>query len=72
MRLPDPDWPYVCYTSHDWVEVCDWCATTIGDFDRDWYKLGEDIAAQSIYTDYKSTYMFRQQQHAVLFELKWS
>jgi hypothetical protein len=72
MRLPDPDWPYVCYTSHDWVEVSDWCATTIGDFDQEWYKLGEDIAAQSIYTDYKSTYMFRQQEHAVLFELKWS
>ena len=72
MRLPDPDWPYVCYTSHDWVEVCDWCAATIGDFDQDWYKLGEDIAAQSIYTDYKSTYMFRDEQHAVLFKLKWS
>lgn len=69
MQLPDQDWPYICYTSHDWVEVCDWCAITIGDFDQDWYKLGEDIAAQSIYTDY-STYMFRQQQHAVLFELK--
>ena len=72
MRLPDPDWPYICYTSHDWVEVCDWCAATIGDFDQDWYKLGEDIAAQSIYTDYKSTYMFRDEQHAVLFKLKWS
>ena len=72
MRLPDPDWPYVCYTSHDWVEVSDWCAATIGDFDQDWYKLGEDIAAQSIYTDYKSTYMFRDERHAVLFELKWS
>jgi hypothetical protein len=72
MQLPNPDWPYVCYTSHDWVEVCDWCAATIGDFDQDWYKLGEDIAAQSIYTDYKSTYMFRQEQHAILFRLKWS
>ena len=71
MQLPDPDWPYVCYTSHDWAEVCDWCAATIGDFDQDWYKLGEDIAAQSIYTDYKSTYLFRDERHAVLFRLRW-
>ena len=71
MRLPDPDWPYVCYTSHPYPEVQAWCEASIGVFDRDWYKLGEDIAAQSIYTDYKSTYMFRQQQHAVLFKLRW-
>jgi hypothetical protein len=72
MRLPDPEWPYICYTSHPYPEVCAWCEITIGTFDREWYKLGEDIAAQSIYTDYKSTYMFRRQEHAVLFELKWS
>ena len=71
MRLPDPEWPYICYTSHDWQEVCDWCDKTIGVFDRDWYKLGEDIAAQSINADYKSTYMFRDEQHAVLFKLRW-
>jgi hypothetical protein len=72
MRLPDPDWPYVCYTSHDWPEVCAWCEATIGTFDQEWYKLGEDIAAQSIYTDYKSTYMFRDERHAVLFKLRWA
>jgi hypothetical protein len=72
MHLPNPDWPYVCYTSYDWPEVCAWCEATVGVFDQDWYKLGEDIAAQSIMSDYKSTYLFRQEQHAVLFELKWS
>ena len=71
MRLPDPEWPYICYTSHDWEEVCDWCDKTIGVFDRDWYKLGEDIAAQSINADYKSTYMFRDERHAVLFRWRW-
>jgi hypothetical protein len=72
MRLPDPDWPYICYTSHDWLEVTEWCRQNIGEFDRDWYKLGEDIAAQSIYSDYKSTYLFRDERHAVLFRLRWS
>jgi len=71
MQLPDADWPHVCYTSHDWLEVTEWCRQNIGEFDRDWYKLGEDIAAQSIYTDYKSTYMFRDERHAVLFRLRW-
>ena len=72
MRLPDPDWPYICYTSHPYPEVQAWCETNIGVFDQEWYKLGEDIAAQSIYTDYKSTYMFRNERHAVLFKLRWS
>jgi hypothetical protein len=53
------------------MEVADWCAVNIGDFDQDWYKLGEDIAAQSIMSDYKSTYMFRDERHAVLFKLRW-
>jgi hypothetical protein len=72
MQLPDKDWPWVCYTSHPWPEVCAWCEKIIGEFDRDWYKLGEDIAAQSIMSDYKSTYLFRQEQHAVLFRLRWA
>ena len=72
MKLPDPTWPYICYTSHNWEEVCEWCKANIGEFDRDWYKLGEDIAAQSVMSDYKSTYMFRREQDAVLFRLRWS
>ena len=71
MQLPDPDWPYICYTSHSYPEVQDWCETNIGQFDQEWYKLGEDIMA-SIMSDYKSTYMFRQYEHAVLFELRWA
>ncbi len=71
MKLPDDAWPHVCYTSHPWPEVCAWCEQNIGQFDQDWYKLGEDIAAQSIMTDYKSTYLFRDERHAVLFKLRW-
>ena len=71
MRLPDTDWPHVCYTGAYWPDVVAWCEQNIGEFDQDWYKLGEDIMAQSIYTDYKSTYMFRDERHAVLFKLRW-
>jgi hypothetical protein len=72
MRLPDADWPYVCYTSHPYPEVQAWCEQNIGQFNQEWYKLGEDIAAQSIMSDYKSTYMFRDQRDAMLFELRWA
>ena len=72
MQLPDSDWSYVCYTSHPYEEVCAWCEANVGVFDQDWYKLGEDIMAQSIMSDYKSTYMFHNEQHAVLFKLRWS
>jgi hypothetical protein len=72
MRLPDPEWPYICYTSHPYPEVQAWCEANIGQFDREWYKLGEDPAAQMINPDYKSTYMFRDEKHAVLFKLKWT
>ena len=72
MQLPDPNWPYICYTSHPYPEVCAWCEQNIGKFDQEWYKLGEDIAAQSINPDYKSTYMFKSEKHAVLFKLKYT
>ena len=71
MKLPDPEWPFEEYTSHPWPEVCAWCEQNIGEFDRDWYKLGEDIAAQSIMTDYKSTYLFKREQDVLLFRLRW-
>lgn len=72
MKIPDPEWPYVCYTSYPYPEVQEWCEQNIGKFDQEWYKLGEDIMAQSILADYKSTYMFRDEQHAILFKLRWT
>jgi len=71
MSFQDADWPYVCYTKHPYSEVQDWCWANIGEFNQDWYKLGEDILANLI-PDYKSTYMFRKEEHAVLFQLRWA
>jgi hypothetical protein len=72
MKSPDADWPHICYTSYPWIEVCAWCEQNIGKFDREWYKLGEDIAAQGFDPGYRSTYIFRDERHAVLFQLRWS
>lgn len=71
MTFRETDWPYVCYTKHDWVDVAEWCAVNIGDFDRDWYKLGEDSLAQFLNKDYKSTYYFRRSEDATMFLLRW-
>lgn len=72
MYTPDSEWPYVCYTRHPYPEVCGWCEQYVGVFDRDWYKLGEDIAAQFLNIHYQSTYMFKRESDALLFRLKWS
>lgn len=72
MTFPNNEWPHVCFTKYPWPEVCAWCEQNIGVFDQDWYKLGEDIAAQGFNPGYQSTYLFRDERHAVLFKLKWS
>ena len=71
MNQHDPEWPYVCYTKHPYPQVQAWCEHHVGVFDRDWYKLGEDITAQFLNTHYQSTYMFKRERDAVLFNLRW-
>jgi hypothetical protein len=73
MQLPDPEWPYICYTRHPYPEVQKWCEVNIGEFDQTWYKLGEDIMAMSMNpSTYKSTYMFRREADAIMFKLRWA
>lgn len=71
MSFQEADWPYVCYTKHPYPEVQEWCKINIGEFDQDWYKLGEDIMA-SLISNYKSTYLFKNEKHAVMFNLRWA
>ena len=72
MNETDPQWPFVCQTRHPYPQVQALCEQNIGEFDRDWYKLGEDITAQFLNTHYQSTYMFKLEKHAVLFRLRWA
>ena len=63
--------PYECRTRHAHDQVVPWLEATIGEFDREWYRLGSDIA--SGITGWASDiYRFRDEQAAVLFRLRWS
>ena len=63
---------HVAYTTHPWPEVEDWCNTNIGQWNEEWYKLGEDIAAQIFNPEYRSTYFFRTEEQALMFTLRWT
>lgn len=67
------DWPY-CITieNPDWYEAQLWCEATIGEFDRDWYKLGIDPAEYVIDGRTRSTWYFKREQDAVMFKLRWA
>ena len=65
--------PWECRTSHHYSEIEPWLREHVGEFDREWYRFGTDIAlgivAGAPLYDY---YRFRDEQAAVLFGLKWS
>ena len=66
------DWPYhITIENPDWYQAQLWCEAHIGEFDRDRYKLGIDPAEYVIDGRTRSTWYFRQHQHAVLFKLRW-
>lgn len=64
------DLTHVAYTLHPYPDVQDWCEENIGEFDVEWYKLGEDIAGL-FDPEYRSTYYFRTEQQALMFTLRW-
>jgi hypothetical protein len=71
-QQPIPELIYTGYTTEAWPEVVDWCEKNIGEWNQDWYKLGEDAAAQIVFPDYRGTYLFRTEQQLLAFTLKWS
>lgn len=69
----DRDWPYrVEIYHHDWYTVQQWCEQTIGEFDQDWYKLGVDIAQMVQDDRLQTVWLFRREDHAMLFRLRWA
>jgi hypothetical protein len=64
--------PYECRTPHPYAEVEAWCEQQFGAFDDRWYRFGSDIAAGVTGWDLYDYYRFRDEQAAVLFQLKWS
>lgn len=69
-----PDLPYrVKVRNPDWASAQEWCNQYVGEFDKDWYKMGVDIAEfvngeQNIFT----VWFFRLEKDAILFALRWS
>lgn len=65
--------PYECTTRYPYDQVVPWLESNIGEFDREWYRYGTDIAQGIVagvpLCDY---YRFRDAEAAVLFRLRWS
>jgi hypothetical protein len=67
------DWPYqITIATPDWYLAQQWCETNVGVFDQDWYKLGIDPADYFAHGKTRSTWLFRREQDAVAFALRWS
>lgn len=69
----DQRMPWEGRTSHHYSEIEPWMQEHVGEFDQEWYRYGTDIALGIVagvpLYDY---YRFRDEKHAVLFQLKWS
>ena len=67
----DAEWQHcIILNRNDWPQIQDWCVTNIGEFDKDWYKLGIDPMVHII-GDQRTTWFFKRKQDAILFALKW-
>jgi len=65
--------PYECSTCHAYSDVVSWCEEHFGPFDDRWYRYGTDIALGVVAgMPLYDVYRFRDEQDAVLFQLKWS
>ncbi len=67
------DWKYrITLETSDWYDVQNWCEVYIGEFDKDWYKLGIDPAEYVIEGRTRTTWYFKQEKHAIEFSLRWA
>ena len=73
-ELLDPEWKYqIILDNTNWPEIQDWCEKYIGEFDKDWYKLGIDPMEFLLGSyEIKTTWLFKEEEKAVLFMLRWS
>lgn len=72
-ELLDPKWKYkIILDNTNWPEIQDWCEKYIGEFDKDWYKLGIDPMEFLLDDEIKTTWLFKEEEKAVFFMLRWS
>jgi len=68
-----PEWKYkITLETFDWYEIQCWCEANIGEFDKDWYKLGIDPVEYVVDGRTRTTWYFKQKNDAVMFKLRWS
>ena len=68
-----PEWKYhITIEEPDWVAAQEWCGRNIGEFDRDWYKLGIDPMDYLLSSVVRTTWYFKREQDVVNFSLRWS
>lgn len=73
IRINEKDWQYkITINEKDWQLVQKWCEAYVGEFDKDWYKLGIDIAQMFIDGDYSTTWLFKEEKHVIMFKLRWA
>jgi hypothetical protein len=64
--------PYECQTHHHYSEVEPWLREHVGEFDREWYRYGSDIAhGIAVGVPLYDYYRLRDAQSAMLFKLRW-
>ena len=69
------DWPYqITIKTPDWYLAQQWCETNVGVFDQDWYKLDilKMLPGITSHGKIRSTWLFRREQDAVAFALRWA
>lgn len=67
-----PEWKYhITLETPDWYLIQEWCQYYIGEFDKDWYKLGIDPAEYVNEGRTRTTWYFKEEKNAILFQLRW-
>lgn len=67
----NPELKYEVKIKCDWPAASEWCKENVGEFNKDWLKLGIDPAA-ALFDDHKTTWYFKDEQMAAMFVLWWS
>lgn len=68
-----PEWKYkITLETIEWHEAEDWCKVYIGEFDKDWYKLGIDPAEYIIEGRTRTVWYFKSEADAIKFSLRWA
>ena len=66
-----PEWKYhVIIKEPAWHIVENWCNSYIGEFDKDWYKLGVD-PIMWIDGNTQTDWYFKEEKHCLFFKLRW-